>query len=411
MENLKKRKFDQINNQDYNSMDTYDVIDNSLIYKHSVDITNNSSANSTAGIILKYACKITDINHYSLPSGGITYDQPDDKYDIDYDLPYGDTKIKYKDHDILIEYTRNANKPQCAPHVCIIYPCKLIIRSNDEDIIKQFIVDAYEDNKPKKKESISCRTYSRGMWSYLTHIPLRDKESVFLSKDDKSKVFTDINKFISKKELYHKYGIPYKRNYLFEGIPGTGKTTMIMSIASELNMDIAIINFDHDMTDNVFMSAVTSIPRNNILVLEDIDSLFLNRESTRENKSLITFSGLLNILDGIIRNEGLITFMTTNYVRKLDAAMVRAGRVDYRINFTYAQNDQIERMFYYFYPDKEEIFKKFLKKIKKVQTTTSILQKFFFEKLDEDNLLDHIPEFIELSKEHNKDESYKNLYN
>jgi hypothetical protein len=42
----------------------------------------------------------------------------------------------------------------------------------------------------------------------------------------------------------------------------------------------------------------------------------------------VTFSGLLNILDGAVSSEERLIFMTTNYVDRLDSALVRPGRID-----------------------------------------------------------------------------------
>lgn len=42
----------------------------------------------------------------------------------------------------------------------------------------------------------------------------------------------------------------------------------------------------------------------------------------------VTFSGLLNCLDGVASTEARILFMTTNYLERLDPALVRPGRVD-----------------------------------------------------------------------------------
>ena len=61
------------------------------------------------------------------------------------------------------------------------------------------------------------------------------------------------NHEISKtnEKLYHDFGIPYKYNILFHGVPGTGKTSLIFSLASELKMNIAIMTFTKDMDDNM----------------------------------------------------------------------------------------------------------------------------------------------------------------
>ena len=175
-------------------------------------------------------------------------------------------------------------------------------------------------------------------------------------------------------------------------------------------MDVAIVNFGPKISDSVFMNAVSNLQKNTILVLEDIDSLFLKRESTRENKSAVSFSGVLNILDGLARNEGLITFMTTNYANRLDDALIRPGRIDYKIHFDYSTKDQIQKMYNYFFEERKDDFDKFYNAIKKYKTTTSILQKFFFENLDTKNLLKQLDFFIKLSKDCNKDEIYKTLH-
>ena len=78
-------------------------------------------------------------------------------------------------------------------------------------------------------------------------------------------------------ERYMNLGVPYKRNYLFEGYPGTGKTSLIYALASELDMDVMVINFDPDLNDVKFLRAIQKIPKNAILVLEDIDGLFEDR--------------------------------------------------------------------------------------------------------------------------------------
>ena len=63
-------------------------------------------------------------------------------------------------------------------------------------------------------------------------------------------------------------------NMLFHGYPGTGKTSLIYSLASELNMDVALVNFTREMNDIHLMRAMRRLPSNTILVLEDIDVLF-----------------------------------------------------------------------------------------------------------------------------------------
>lgn len=71
-------------------------------------------------------------------------------------------------------------------------------------------------------------------------------------------------------------------------------------------------------------------------------------EATRtspERASNISLSGLLNVIDGVATHEGRILIMTTNHPEKLDAALIRAGRVDMQVEFTYATKQQIKYLF------------------------------------------------------------------
>jgi chaperone BCS1 len=68
-------------------------------------------------------------------------------------------------------------------------------------------------------------------------------------------------------------------------------------------------------------------------------------------QSSVTFSGLLNALDGVASAEERIIFMTTNHVDRLDPALIRPGRVDLMELLDDAYPEQAERLFARFYGD------------------------------------------------------------
>lgn len=81
-----------------------------------------------------------------------------------------------------------------------------------------------------------------------------------------------------------------------------------------------------------------------------------NNSNNNNNKSVLmsqktsmrkylTYSGLLNALDGILSNQkGIITIMTTNYIGKLGSALIRPGRIDKAFELTYCVREQIVGM-------------------------------------------------------------------
>ena len=144
-------------------------------------------------------------------------------------------------------------------------------------------------------------------------------------------------------------------------------------------MNIHIINLGPKVDDSTFMSAVSSLPNNTILLLEDIDALFVDRKANDSNKSLVSFSGILNVLDGMARKNGLITFLTTNYRNRLDTALIRPSRIDYIMTFKKITEEQIKSMFTRFFPESIEKLDKFIDKTSHLEFRTCVLQQFFME--------------------------------
>ena len=71
----------------------------------------------------------------------------------------------------------------------------------------------------------------------------------------------------------------------------------------------------------------------------------------------LTFSGLLNAIDGIITpdsTEPQLLFLTTNYKERLDSALIRPGRVDFQLHVDYCDQHQAKILYERFYPSKEK---------------------------------------------------------
>ena len=79
--------------------------------------------------------------------------------------------------------------------------------------------------------------------------------------------------------------------------------------------------------------------------------MFTGRATTDSRQGTgVTFSGLLNAVDGVASQEGRLLFLTTNHIERLDPALIRPGRCDVHVKFDYATHDQIQRMFTAFFP-------------------------------------------------------------
>lgn len=95
------------------------------------------------------------------------------------------------------------------------------------------------------------------------------------------------------------------------------------ALAGELDYSICVLNLsDRGLSDDRLNHLLSMAPQRSIVLLEDVDAAFVSREENSKVKtayqglSRVTFSGLLNTLDGVASSEARIVFMTTNYLER-----------------------------------------------------------------------------------------------
>jgi len=211
---------------------------------------------------------------------------------------------------------------------------------------------------PKKQNFHLYRwQHGCGYWKRVSSEKARPMKSVILPVGFRESVELDMKRFLSKdtRAWYDKRGIPYKRCYMFWGVPGTGKTSLITALAGRFRRNVCFLSAHHPkFTDEALKSALSRVPSRAIVVLEDIDSLFDKDRKTNNNNNPLTFTGLLNAVDGIGEHRGSVFVMTTNFIDRLDSALIRAGRVDMRVEFKHADDYQLSEYFKWFYDENLE---------------------------------------------------------
>lgn len=234
--------------------------------------------------------------------------------------------------------------------------------------------------------------------------------SVILDEGVKESIVTDVNDFLSRHQWYVDRGIPYRRGYLLFGPPGSGKSSFIQALAGELDFGVAMINLSEmGMTDDKLAYLLTKLPKRCLLLLEDADAAFVNRRQRDVDGysgANVTFSGLLNALDGVAAGEERIAFLTTNHIDRLDPALIRPGRVDMMLRIGEATKYQAAEMWDRFYGDKDEkgmCKERFLRRLEELglfgtnqdgtpsnrHTSTAAIQGLFlFNKNDMDGAID-----------------------
>lgn len=208
-------------------------------------------------------------------------------------------------------------------------------------------------------------------WDYVEGYSPRGLASVVLQPGEKERLLQDVKQFRRSKGRYEQLGIPYHRGYLFYGPPGTGKTSLVSALAAHFALSIYVINLA-EFNDRSLMKAVNQVPANSVLLFEDIDCMrgSQSREerdlksgtnessavATKDNANTnsVTLSGLLNVLDGFQAPSGVLFAMTTNHVEKLDSALLRPGRIDFKLFLGEASDQQKVELYCRFFPSASE---------------------------------------------------------
>ena len=230
-------------------------------------------------------------------------------------------------------------------------------------LLKQFVDDVVACHLRRQGVQSYLYTYNDG-WDHVEGYAPRLLDSVVLEPGEKEHLMEDIAQFRKSKHRYQRLGIPYHRGYLFYGPPGTGKTSLVSALAAYFGLSIYTANLT-EFTDRSLMSAVNQVPASSVLLFEDIDCMKSSQAradstgtaDTKQNatsQSGVTLSGLLNVLDGFYAPTGVLFVMTTNHMEKLDQALLRPGRIDYRLYLGKASDMQKVELYRRFFPHSSE---------------------------------------------------------
>lgn len=204
-----------------------------------------------------------------------------------------------------------------------------------------------EYNKSKEDNRVKIYTSVWGDWAFHSKRDVKSLENTILNEEDKKFLTEDIMSFEGKSSWYKDVNLFYKRTYLLYGPPGTGKTTLSFAIASQTGRSIYVLSLSSVASDETMIRLFSSLEKGSLLLIEDVDAAFVQREN-KENKG-VSFSCLLNCIDGAFSKDNVVTIMTTNHIEKLDPALLRPGRVDVKMEVPKATEREISEFLSLFY--------------------------------------------------------------
>lgn len=148
----------------------------------------------------------------------------------------------------------------------------------------------------------------------------------------------ELNTIIKSIQLSENISNTYSLNkttgILLYGPHGTGKSTLVRYLAMELGRTILLTGAD-DLSQVISFIKDRSSYEKFIVLIEDIDFKFVDRRDSKKddkNSEMMANTDMLfQLLDGVLAENNLVVCATTNYIDRLDPALIRDGRFDYRI--------------------------------------------------------------------------------
>lgn len=164
------------------------------------------------------------------------------------------------------------------------------------------------------------------------------KDELVFNKSTQQAVEINVFNPILHTDECRKHKIPLKRGILFAGPYGTGKTltaNVVAKLATENGWTYIYLENSDDLADGI-QFAKRYQPA--VIFSEDID----NALKGDRNK---TMNDILNTIDGVdSKGTEVMVILTTNFVEKIDKAMLRPGRLDAIISTSYPDSEAAQRL-------------------------------------------------------------------
>ena len=232
--------------------------------------------------------------------------------------------------------------------------------------IQEMTIEFYGKNKKLLKKKLLRKLYEKlgndkitihQIGSSYTEYKVKPHtfDSIILYPEVKKNIISGLTNWKLSKDWYKNHQMVHKIGVLLYGQPGCGKSSVIRAISTLFhNAPIIMLdtmNVESSIRDLVSKRHLIDGPM--IVVFEDFDMMFFNREEQQSTKcedgTVVTTTELkpaestggkssmennknqnlmFQILDGMYSTEETIYIATTNHIERIDPAMIRHGRFD-----------------------------------------------------------------------------------
>lgn len=204
--------------------------------------------------------------------------------------------------------------------------------------------------------------YSAGTWSTKHLMCPRKLETIVLNAGVKESLVDKIQWYLDNREWYVKRGLPWRMVILLEGPPGTGKTSLLRALTTHFKRNLCPLSLDN-AGESKLPQLLRSAPDSSFIVMEDFDSCpsVLKQEKKDKGDGALSMihevmgrvskSAILQALDGVDVLDGQVIFLTTNYLDRIEPALIRDERVNHTIHLGLLQDEAIHRYINNVFPE------------------------------------------------------------
>jgi transitional endoplasmic reticulum ATPase len=177
-------------------------------------------------------------------------------------------------------------------------------------------------------------------------------DDLIIGQETKNELQSVIN-LLKNPENAKSYGIALPKGILFNGAPGTGKTTIAKAVATMAGLNFFVLRASEVVSkwvgdseknlSKLFEAAAAHAP--SIIFIDEIDSLGKRRASSNAGHADNLLNHLLQLIDGVLKSEGIYVIGATNRADMVDEALRRAGRLNRVIEIPLPDYDSRRKLF------------------------------------------------------------------